>query len=57
MARNIYSGMAWVFTSFGKELILDLVSNGIDYDLAVTLVHQSVEDGVHTEEEIYESPE
>lgn len=57
MSKSIYSGMAWVFTPFGKELILDLVSNGIDYDLAVSMVHQSVEDGAYTEAEIYEEPE
>ncbi len=57
MSRSIYGGMEWAFTSFGKSQLIKLWQEGFEYDLAVTYLHDLVEQGVFSEAEIYEDPE
>ncbi len=57
MSKAVYSGLTWAFTPYAKGLLLDLVAAGLAYDLAVAVIHNDVDSGRYTEEEIYELPE
>lgn len=57
MSRSVYAGLSWTFTPLAMQILLEAVAQGLEYDLAVTILHSEVENGKYRENEIYCLPE
>lgn len=55
--KSIYGGMAWAFTPFAKERLLELVAAGVQYDLAVAMLDTEILEGRLRETDVYELPD
>lgn len=55
--KSIYKGLSWALTPKAQELLAQLTTSGMDYDLAFSVLDKLVIDGELPETEVFELPE
>ncbi len=54
--QDIFSGMLWALTDFGRGEILRLTTDGMSLDLAFAVLDEQCRAGLYKEAEIYQLP-